>query len=152
MRLTNRHDTPAPAGLGLHPYFPKTQDAALRFQAAGFWTNGPDSLPLHHGAPPAGWGDGAAGFIDGAGLDNCFTGWLGAADILTGVASLRIEASSVFRHLQVVTPGWADSFCAEPVSHVPNALNRLDLPVDQAMHVLQPGETLEGTIRLLLAG
>jgi aldose 1-epimerase len=152
MRLTNRHDTPAPAGLGLHPYFPKARDAALRFQAAGFWTNGPDSLPLHHGVPPAGWGAGEARFVEGAQLDNCFTGSSGTADILAGPASLRIEASAVFRHLQVFTPAWGDFFCVEPVSHVPNALNRLDLPLDQAMHVLQPGETLAGTIRLFLAG
>ncbi len=83
-------------------------------------------------------------------LDNCFTGWDRTADIQAGPASLRIEASEAFRQLQVFTPSWADFFCVEPVSHMPDAVNRPDLPADQAMHVLRPNETVSGTIRLVL--
>jgi hypothetical protein len=34
----------------------------------------------------------------------------------------------------------------------PDALNRLDLPADPAMHVLQPNQTLIATVRLCPTG
>jgi aldose 1-epimerase len=148
LAITNRHDAPAPAGIGLHPYFPRSNDPTLRFDAAGAWTNDATSLPLRHGPPPADWQHTEPRHIAGSRLDNCFTGWNGSADIAAGAASLRIEASEVFRQLQVFTPKWGDFFCVEPVSHVPDAVNRPGLPAEQAMHVLQPGETLSGTINL----
>ena len=151
MRLTNRHDGPAPAGIGVHPYFPKANDPSLQFNATGVWDTGSGSLPLRHGPPPAEWRHRQPRRVAGSGLDNCFTDWDGTAAIQAGSASLRIEASAAFRHLQVFTPSWADFFCVEPVSHVPDALNRDDLPAGQAMHVLAPGEVVGGTIRFILA-
>ena len=147
--LTNRHHTPAPSGIGVHPYFPKTNDPSLRFNATGAWQNGTNSLPLRHAAPPANWLHTRPRPIAQSRLDNCFTGWGGTADILAGPASLRIEASPVFRQLQVFTPSWADFFCVEPVSHVPDAVNHHDLPPDQAMSTLLPDEKLTGTIRFI---
>jgi aldose 1-epimerase len=147
IQMTNQHAAPAPAGIGIHPHFPKTNAVALRFNATGAWENGPDSLPVQHAPPRPEWQHGEPRAVARSRLDNCFTGWDGIADIHTGAARLRIEASKVFRQLQVFTPSWGDFFCVEPVSHVPDALNRLDLPEDQVMHVLQPGETLAGTIR-----
>jgi len=145
--LTNRHTAPAPAALGLHPFFPKAADSTLRFEATGVWRTGSNGLPLNHGSPPLDWRHDAPRRVMETGLDNCFTGWSGTADIQAGSVKIRIEASGVFRHLQVFTPSWADFFCAEPVSHVPDALNRAGLPVGQAMHVLLPGESVLGTIR-----
>lgn len=186
MRLTNRHDSPAPAGLGLHPYFPRAHNSMLRFDATGAWENDADSLPLRHDAPPEDWRHDRPRSVGRSRLDNCFTGWSGKADIFAGPissrshfakaggifyrhdagedsgierhnenfcpASLRIEASGAFRNLQVFTPRGADFFCVEPVSHMPDALNRAGLPPDQAMHVLRCGETLDGTIRFSAAG
>jgi aldose 1-epimerase len=148
VEMTNRHDTAAPAGIGVHPFFPKQHDPSLRFDATGAWDNGPDALPLRHGPVPEAWSHLMPRRIADARLDNCFTGWKGTADILAGPGSLRIEASRTFRQLQVFTPGWADFFCVEPVSHVPDAINRPDLPPEQAMQVLRPNETLAGTVRL----
>ena len=150
--FTSRHDAPAPAGIGLHPYFPKAHDPFLCFQATGAWRNGPDALPSCHGAIAADWQHHEPRPIAESRLDNCFTGWNGRADIAAGPASLRIEASEVFRQLQVFTPSWADFFCVEPISHVPDALNRPDLPADQGMRSLAPNETLGGTIRFTLTG
>jgi aldose 1-epimerase len=152
IRLTNRHGAPAPAGIGVHPHFPKACDPSLRFNASGAWEDGVDSLPLRHGRPRADWLHTKPRPVVASRLDNCFTGWDGTADIQAGPASLRIEASPAFRQLQVFTPSWADFFCVEPVSHVPDAINRPDLPVEQAMHVLQPEATLSGTIRFTPTG
>jgi aldose 1-epimerase len=152
VRLTNRHNGAVPAGIGIHPFFPKAHDPALRFNAAGAWENGSDVLPSRHRRVPADWVHTVSRRVGESRLDNCFTGWDGSADIQAGPASLRIEASETFRQLQVFTPSWADFFCVEPVSHVPDAVNRPDLPADQAMHVLEPGGTLGGTIRLMPGG
>jgi aldose 1-epimerase len=152
MRLTNRHRSEAPAGLGVHPYFPKEHDPALRFNATGAWENGANALPERHGPVPPEWRHADFLPVAQSRLDNCFTGWDRRADIQAGPASLRIEASAVFRHLQVFTPHWADFFCVEPVTHVPNAVNRPELPAEQAMHVLAPDEALEGTISLTPVG
>jgi aldose 1-epimerase len=152
LRLTNRHESAAPAGLGIHPYFPKEHDPALRFNATGAWENNGDCLPEQHGPVPPDWQHASFRLVAESRLDNCFTNWGGTAEIQAGPASLRIEASGIFRHLQVFTPHWADFFCVEPVTHIPDALNRPDLPPDQSMHVLAPGETLSGTIRLTPIG
>lgn len=152
MRLTNRHHGLAPAGIGLHPYFPKTDDPTLRFEAIGAWQNGPGSLPFRHRTPLPEWRHDKPRPVRESRLDNCFTGWPGTADIHAGPASLRIEATEAFCNLQVFTPSWADFFCVEPVSHVPDAINRPDLPADQRMHALQPGDALGGTVRLCPTG
>lgn len=150
--LTNRHDAAAPAGIGVHPYFPKAGGPSLRFNAGGACVNGPDALPLRAAPLPEDWQHAAPRPIAASRLDNCFTAWDGTADVWAGAASLRIEASSVFRQLQVFTPSWADFFCVEPVSHLPNAVNQPDLPPEQAMHILPPNGTLAGTVRFTLAG
>jgi aldose 1-epimerase len=147
LQLTNQHDGPAPAGIGLHPHFPKANTPTLRFNATGAWENSADALPSRHGPVAAEWQHGEARAVASSRLDNCFTGWDGVAEITAGPASLRIEASDKFAMLQVFTPSWADFFCVEPVSHVPDALNRADLPVEQAMTVLDAGAVLSGTIR-----
>lgn len=144
LALTNRQPGPAPAGIGLHPYFPNAGDPSLRFNAAGVWDNRPDGLPDRHGPVPAEWSYQAPLAVSQTRLDNCFTGWDGTAEISAGPASLRIEASEAFGNVQVFTPHWADFFCVEPVSHVPDAINLSG----QRMHALGPGETLRGTIRL----
>ena len=147
--LTNRHATPAPAGIGLHPYFPKAYDPALRFNATGAWQNGDNALPCAFATPPAAWRHMKPRAVSQSRLDNCFTGWDQTAEFAAGPASLRIAACDAFACLQVFTPSWADFFCVEPVTHIPDAINRPDLPLGQAMARLAPGETLGGTIRLI---
>ena len=150
MAVTNRHAGAAPAGIGLHPYFPRLADTALQFIAGGVWINGEDALPVQYASVPANW-DHANGLPVGtAGLDNCFTNWNGKARIGGIGASLTIVVDAAFRHLQVYTPGQRDFFCVEPVSHVPDAINRTDLQSIQAMHVLQPGEVLAGSVTMTL--
>jgi aldose 1-epimerase len=152
IQMTNRHGGPTPAGIGLHPFFPKAGNPSLRFNATGAWDSGPDALPLTHGPCRPDLLHAEPRAVRDSRLDHCFTGWDGTADILAGAASLRIEASEIFGPLQVFTPFWADFFCVEPVSHVPDAINRRDLAPGQAMHVLRPDETLSGTIRFSAPG
>ncbi len=152
LAMTNRHDAAAPAGIGLHPYFPRLPGATLQFRASGVWQNDATALPERHVVLPPAWDHARARPVGAARLDNAFTGWDGTARIETGAARLTIEADPVFATLQVFTPEGADFFCVEPVSHAPDAVNRDGLDLGQAprqaMHVLAPGETLRGTVRV----
>ena len=141
IEATNLHVSPAPAGIGVHPYFPRGADAAIAFRAGGVWLNH-EALPVRHEAVPPAWDHAGGRIVNDERLDNCFTGWTGRARL----PRLRIEADGLFANLQVFTPPGANFFCVEPVSHVPDAINRPDLPPDQAMAVLAPGETLRGSV------
>ena len=59
---------------------------------------------------------------------------------------MRIAADPIFTNLQVFTPTGADFFCVEPNSHIPDAINRPELADGQAMRVLEPGQTLRGSM------
>jgi aldose 1-epimerase len=139
IEATNLHAAPAPMGIGAHPYFPRGPGAAIAFQATGVWFNR-DSLPFRHGPVSAAWDHASGRDVEQEPLDNCFTRWRGEARI----PGMRIEADPVFGNLQVFTPADADFLCVEPVSHVPDAINRPDLPAAQAMSTLGVGETLSG--------
>ena len=149
LRVTNRHAGPAPAGLGLHPYFPRSSFGTLRFAAEGVWRNGPDSLPSRHVAVPAAWDHSGGRPIGRLALDQCFTGWDGAAHIEGHALGLTLQAGPATRYLQVYTPAGQDFFCVEPVSHMPDAINRAAHP----MRVLGPGESFaaEITVRVALS-
>ncbi len=148
MTVTNRHTDMAPAGIGLHPYFGRRAGVTLQFEAGGVWINGEDALPARHAEVPREW-DHANGLpIGPARLDNCFTAWNRTARIGGIGRGVTITADAAFRHLQVYTPPQDDFFCIEPVSHVPDAINRTDLLPGQGMHVLQPGETLSGSVTI----
>ena len=82
LRMTNQHSGPVPAGLGLHPFFPRATFRTLRFNAGGVWLNGPDSLPDRQVALANGWDYRHGQTVDDPALDNCFTGWGGRAILL----------------------------------------------------------------------
>ncbi len=141
IRMTNRQDIPAPAGLGLHPYFRRPEGASLRFSAATVWLNDQTALPVGEVAVPDLWNHAQGKAVGSAPLDNCFAGWDGRADIDLGPTKVTIEASQAFRYLQVYTPEGQDFFCVEPVTHRPNGI-----AVAQGMTMLPPGETLSGSV------
>lgn len=148
--MTNRHDQPAPAGLGLHPFFPRTALATLRYKADGVWRNGADHLPSAHVAVPPEWSHDPPRRVGSANLDNQFTGWDGEAEITLAPSpiTVRMRASEPFRRLVVFVPDGKPFFAAEPISHRTDAIHHLD--EDTGLRVLAPGETFGGEIRFLL--
>ncbi|MFT4069755.1 aldose 1-epimerase [Paraburkholderia sp.] len=143
MSVTNADSRRAPAGLGWHPFFPlhagpgKTR---LATQWDAMLVNGPDNLPGARVEPPA------LQALDDTVIDNCFTGWSRAASIDTPHHRIHIDASDTLRCAVLFRPERQPFFAFEPVSHPNNALNG----VEPAMHVLEPGATLEGQMRLTL--
>jgi len=144
LALTNHHHTQAPAGLGLHPFFPRGT-ATLQFHAESVWRNSADMLPRECTTVPSEWDHTNGRAIGDAALDNCFAGWDGIARLAWPDRTLTIEASAIFRHVVVYTPPGQTFFCVEPVSHMNNAINH------DAMPLLRPGETLRGEITFRIA-
>ena len=119
----------------------------LRFDAAGYWTNGPDGLPLARSEDlRAGFATGEA--VGARALDHCFYGWDGAAEIAYPAAGygLRLHASTALRHAVLFTPEGRDFFAFEPVSHSNDAINRVAPGALGAMRRLAPGEEMTAHI------
>jgi aldose 1-epimerase len=135
LSITNTGDAPMPVGIGLHPYFPCDADTRLTFEAERVWLADTTMLPTEPAAV-AQFGDSAVGVPVGGTtlIDNAYEGWDGATRIAQrwGGLTMRGEGASV---LHLYRPLATAFFCAEPVSHLPDAINR------GGMDVLAPGET-----------
>ncbi|MGV6873549.1 aldose 1-epimerase [Pseudochelatococcus sp. B33] len=141
-----------PFGIGLHPWFAKTARATLSLDAAGVHGRDARGLPVAplaavpHFTPAA-----PARLGQLARFDNCLAGWWPRTAFIAWPehwTGLRLAAEGAFRHLHVFVPDDRPVFCAEPVSHFPDAVNRPELGPEGAMDVLQPGETLTGATTL----
>ncbi len=138
MRLTLRNISAEamPAGLGFHPYFQADEDTRLQFGADRLWLSTPGMLPESE-APANALGDWlAGGAVMGDNLiDNVYGGWDGAATIVRGDGTRIALAAGGAPWLHVYRPPRSRDFCLEPVSHMPDAINRAG-----GMDALDPGE------------
>jgi aldose 1-epimerase len=149
LSVTNRGATPMPAGLGHHPYFPRTDSTLVRASLPVLWRPDDRLIPVAPVPNPL-----AAEFERGCRiadlrLDCGYTGWDGRAVVEQPEQRLRIEL--------IGTPGDAfhlfvpdePLFCAEAVTNQPNAVN--DARADAPMVALAPGATLHYTMRIRVA-
>ena len=148
LEVQNMSDRPMPGGLGFHPYFPRDTGDGFTARVGGRWQAGEDLLPTNHekGSSDIYWPGGQL-CLDQL-LDHCFTGWDGKLTITRKNIKVSLAASKELRLLHIYAPSGADFFCAEPVSHMPDALNRPGEP-DQ-MQVLQPGEIFKASVSYLV--
>lgn len=143
---------PWPAGLGLHPYVARTPETTLRFEADTRWTTDADSLPADR-IPVAGAAEFAQARLLGWNeIDCCYAGWGGAAVVVLPECglTLTLTAAPPLDHLQVYTPIGRDFMGLEPVSNMPDAINRMDEVADHGLQVLAPGERLAATVAILV--
>jgi len=144
LSLSNDGDAVMPAGIGWHPYFPRTPRATITADVRAMWLTDEEKLPTELVAPPA------APF--GRGRDNCFVGWSRRATIdwPERGARLVLRAEPPLDYLVVFTPARRPFFCVEPVSHVTDAFNLAEAGrPDSGMLVLAPGETLRTAVVLI---
>ncbi len=146
--LKNTSDRSMPAGLGFHPYFPRSAADLFTAHVAGKWNVSDDLLPTRHEACSSQDYWSQQHLPDDVTLDNCFTGWDGKFTIARKDLLIRVIASEALKFLHIYAPRGADFFCAEPVSHMPDALNRAGAPGQ--MQTLLPGETLEASATYLV--
>lgn len=147
LTLANHGTTPMPAGLGFHPYFPLDEETRLSFEAAAVWLVDDTLLPVGN-APAEALGDWSSPrAVRGETLiDNCYAGWSGAAAIEQGAVQLSLTSGGA-DWLHVYRPPGESYFCLEPVTHMPDALNR-----DAPMPVLAPGDSVALTMALGWSG
>jgi aldose 1-epimerase len=138
LSLTNRDTTPMPAGLGLHPYFPRKPDSRLDAPTTGVWT-GEDIVPdrLAPSSEVIDWPD--RPIADLPFVDHCFEGWSGEARLSDADGATVLRASA--DRLHVYVPTGEDFLCVEPVTHRPDVFNQAE-PGAQGFAVLAPGATL----------
>lgn len=141
LALRNESATPMPAGLGLHPYFPRDGASWITTAAAAMLASGADGLPA--ATRPF-----AAGTISVAAIedmDNLLLDLTACVVIDSGEGSVRIEAPGMIGfHLYV--PPAAAFFYVEPVSHRPNSFGRA-----AAAEMLDGGTTMTRVIRFVAA-
>jgi aldose 1-epimerase len=149
LELVNRGDAAMPAGLGLHPYFPRTEATRIVAQVSELWRVDAEVMPLTR-VRPEGARDPTRGvFADRVALDNVYTGWDGRATIEWPERGARLEmtAQGPLGFLVLFTPAGEDFLCVEPVSHCTDALNMAAAgAADTGLRVLAPGETLEARV------
>jgi len=145
LSITNQSATPAPAGLGWHPYFVKRAGSRVSFQAGGRWEMGEDKLPTRR-LPSHGL-DADCTTLD---VDHCFDGWSGTVHLRDG--SLYTQVTSNLGRLVVFTNATRDFVAIEPVSHVNNAINLVETtgaePEDLGLQILQPGESMSAQMSI----
>ena len=150
LEVTNAGDGPMPAGIGLHPYFRRTEGVTLRARLDHVWHPDERKIPKRRVALPATWDFARRLRLAPLDLDHCFDGWDGRAELHWPETdfTLVIEATPPLRHLVIYVPPGQDFFCIEPVSHVNDGFNLLDRGVDgTGVRVLAPGETLDAAVR-----
>lgn len=145
LAVENRSDCAMPAGLGLHPYLPRTPGMTLTARLDGWWETDALIMPVaHHDTGPRDdWSD---WLHRPTTTDNVFSGWDGRARMTwpeTGLA-LDMDCSAPARWLVVYAPIDAAIACIEGVTHPTDALNDPALP---GIRILEPGETFAITTR-----
>jgi aldose 1-epimerase len=151
LALTNEADQALPFGMGLHPWFPCAPDTRLQMTAAGALIFGDQfratgTQAFTDGGPYA---DNPV-FATGAETAWSFLGWDGTARIETPSTGLAItlSASENLRYPVVWAPAGVDFLCAEPQSHAAGAPSEKIVRDASPLARLQPGETLEGWVRI----
>lgn len=138
--IANRSDMVMPAGLGHHPYYPRTPGMRLLARLDGWWETDEHVMPVaHHPVEPA--RDWSQWLHADKTTDNVFSGWDGDALIEwpEKQLQLRVTASELARYLVVYSPTDEAICCIEPVTHPTDAINQPDTP---NIRRLEPGTTM----------
>lgn len=142
LSLTNRDSRPAPAGLGLHPYFHRRPDARLRAPTAQVWLTGADEIPerLAPASALVDWSEGVA-LEHAPSVDHAYAMRQAGAVLEDGAGGVVMTASANCRWAQIYAPPGVDFLCVEPVTHRPDAIHSPP-GEDSGLAILAPGESL----------
>ena len=151
LRVTSRDHRPMPAGLGIHPYFPKPPGTRLRFASVGVWPpDGPEVVgtgcqPLTEGLDFTRGPDVAAMVVD-----RHYEGWDGRAELIAPDGHRTvIEADGALDKMQIYSAWDYPYVCVEPVSNTNDGFNRMSAGVpSHGVRVLEPNRSIEGTVKI----
>jgi aldose 1-epimerase len=136
LSVSNRDNRPMPCGLGLHPFFSRTADSTVKFNAKQEWClpNGTTGGRLRK--LQSDLGAGAPSELPSSDADLSFTGFKG--DALIETRDLDIHLSSDAPLLHLYAPQSKDFFCLETITHAPGLLMEEHCSLSGKM--LEPGE------------
>ncbi|NJS14363.1 MAG: aldose 1-epimerase [Sphingopyxis sp.] len=145
LSLRNDGGTPMPAGLGLHPYFPRA-GRTLDLKIDGRWDVDDTCLPT-------GWTALAQqpDWLGSGPMDHVFTGRSGPISLRWPGRRLIIRPADDLRFSVVYAPVGADYFCVEPVSHLTDAVNRPEDAAVTGLRWLDPGATWSTSVRFAMS-
>jgi aldose 1-epimerase len=160
LSVTNRGDAAMPFGIGFHPWFDRTPAATLAFSAINAFRMDDRDMPLEAiavGGVTGGTkqsGDHAFGVANRTPFDTPISGWKGTATLTWPErrTALDLQAFGDFRLVHIFSPKEPAVFCVEPVSHLPDVINRRHLASHGDMKILKPGESMTGEMRLVPRG
>jgi aldose 1-epimerase len=152
LEIENLSDGLMPAGLGFHPFFPRTPEARVAAATGGVWLTDAEILPTEKTDVPPGWDLSAGRRVADLALDNVFTGWTGDATVTWPERRARLVLGAtqpLLSFLVLYTPRGSDFFCVEPASHCTDAINLAREGVaDTGLRVLAPNARRSASIRL----
>jgi aldose 1-epimerase len=148
LRLTNTDERAMPAGLGLHPYFPRVPGIRLHASHAGRW-EGTRALADSRFCLPQEIGNET--------VDVCYASWSRLACLRWpgDEVIVTIRAAAPASALVVFSPALSDFVCVEPVTHVNDGFNAFGSGIQgTGVRTLQPEEemSLRTTISVQLRG
>lgn len=125
IRIKNDAVVPMPCGMGIRPFFKKTQDTTLKFNAQEIWANGKDPILGRPYAIPKHWAFDEARTLEKKGFDTCFGGFDGQAEIRYPEENIKImmEADYQFCHVALESSSRKNYFCLEPSTNTEDAFN-----------------------------
>ncbi len=147
LSVTNCSANPMPAGLGWHPYFDRT-DAVLRVQTAEIWSVDETSCVSKYCAVQQRENLSSGRVVESLNLDTSFRVESKKIEMSWPTHSLTMESDPIFMGATIFVPPGETFFCAEPISHVPNAVNSDLSPEETGLQIIEPGQTISGTIKL----
>ncbi|MBI1243483.1 MAG: aldose 1-epimerase [Alphaproteobacteria bacterium] len=149
IEIANTGDAPMPAGMGLHPFFPRGANTRLTARTQSVWRNDEAMMPMALDPVPPAWNFEDGRLVAPLSVDNCFAGWSGSLAVEWPESGVRLDltADPVFGHLVVFVPPGRTFFCVEPVSHCNDGMNLAAKGrTDTGVVVLAPGESLSGWV------
>ncbi|AJW44946.1 MULTISPECIES: aldose 1-epimerase [Ralstonia] len=148
MTLCNDGDSSMPAGGGFHPYFTRTADTRVQFDARTMWPTdaGEVALRRERVAPREDFRQLRA--LPEA-LSVYYSDWQQQAVLARAEGTLTLDAEGALDHCILHAPGGQSYFCLEPVSHVADAVNLAAQGWQgTGLRALEPGQTLSLRMRL----
>lgn len=118
LQVINRGDQGRRFGLGFHPYFPRSPETRLWFDAKARWTEGVDKRPEHRIEVAARSDPDDFQALPETRVNEVHDGFGGEARIRNEqmITTIRTEGSGS-QHLHLWTPPGEDFFCMEPQTH-----------------------------------
>ena len=147
--LENIGDRAMPAAIGLHPFFDGLEDVLIEAEAAHVWLTREDLIPTERMVVPEAWWFREPTALAGLGLDHAFDGWPGRVRLTWPGRGIALDlVSPEARFLQIYAPLKGRTFCVEPQTAVPDAVNRAEPASVTGLRILQPGQSLTLTMTL----